>query len=175
MSTHVGSQPQANPDQKNTASTQFFEPDEKHDNSTRDDDSHRLAGVSKVEAFNKVLYQSGKKGKILLWLLGVSVGLTMFAYALDMGITTTIFGTLATSTFGVHSQLGTVNTASQIIRAISKPFIGKLADITSRPTTYVVILAFYTVGFAVAASAYNFILYYRYLLHVGWQIRSRSS
>ncbi|CAI6059166.1 unnamed protein product [Clonostachys chloroleuca] len=154
-----GSQPQANPDQKNAASTQFFEPDEKHDNSTRDDDSHRLAGVSKVEAFNKVLYQSGKKGKILLWLLGVSVGLTMFAYALDMGITTTIFGTLATSTFGVHSQLGTVNTASQIIRAISKPFIGKLADITSRPTTYVVILAFYTVGFAVAASAYNFTSY----------------
>ncbi|KAF5121157.1 Siderophore iron transporter 3 [Metarhizium anisopliae] len=116
-------------------------------------------GVSRVEAFNKQLYQSGKRGKLLLWLLGVSIGLTMFAYALDMGITTGIFSTLATSSFGVHSELGAVSTASQIIRAISKPFIGKMADITSRPTTYVVILAFYAVGFAVAASAHSFASY----------------
>lgn len=121
--------------------------------------SHSEIGVSRVEAFNKVLYQSGRRGKLLLWLLGVSVGLTMFAYALDMGITTTIFSTLATSTFGVHSSLGAVSTASQIIRAISKPFIGKLADITSRPTTYVVILGFYAIGFAVAASAHTFAAY----------------
>jgi MFS family permease len=120
---------------------------------------HEEAGVSRVEAFNKAMYQSGETGKILLWLLGISIWLTMFAYALDMGITTSIFGTLATSTFGLHSQLGAVNTASQIIRAISKPFIGKLADITSRPTTYVTILAFYAVGFAVAASAKNFSSY----------------
>ncbi|RMZ77074.1 hypothetical protein DV738_g4605, partial [Chaetothyriales sp. CBS 135597] len=127
--------------------------------SVSDDDSNKAIGVSRVEAFNKVLYQSGKKGKTLLWLLAASIGLTMFAYALDMGITTTIFGTLAASTFGKHSALGTVNTAGQIIRAISKPFIGKLADITSRPTTYVIILVFYVVGFAVAASASTFPAY----------------
>ncbi|CAK7214621.1 hypothetical protein SEUCBS140593_002243 [Sporothrix eucalyptigena] len=116
-------------------------------------------GVSRVEAFNKVLYQSGKKGKTLLWMLGISIFLTMFVYALDQGITSTIFGTLAASTFGVHSEIGTVSTASQIIRAISKPFIGKLADITSRPTTYVIILVFYVVGFVVAASAETFPAY----------------
>ena len=116
-------------------------------------------GVSRVEAFNKVLYQSGKSGKILLWLLAISIGLTMFAYALDQGITTTIFNQMATSTFGQHSSLAAVNTASQIIRAISKPFIGKLADITSRPTTYVVILVFYVIGFAVAASSRTFAAY----------------
>ncbi|KPM39849.1 Siderophore iron transporter 3 [Neonectria ditissima] len=116
-------------------------------------------GVSRVEAFNKVLYQSGKSGKILLWLLGISIGLTMFAYALDQGITSTIFTTMASSTFGQHSSLAAVSTASQIIRAISKPFIGKLADITSRPTTYVVILVFYVVGFAVAASSSTFTAY----------------
>ncbi|KAK1709437.1 hypothetical protein CaCOL14_001153 [Colletotrichum acutatum] len=143
---------------QNDAPQDFFEPDEKPDQSAENERSKEV-GVSRVEAFNKVLYHSGQKGKILLWLLGVSIGLTMFAYALDMGITTTIFGTLAASTFKVHSQLGTVNTASQIIRAISKPFIGKLADITSRPTTYVVILAFYAVGFAVAASATAFPAY----------------
>lgn len=118
-----------------------------------------VIGVSKVEAFNKVLYQSGKSGKILLWLLGVSIGLTMFAYALDQGITFGVFTTMASSTFGKHSQLAAVSTASQIIRAISKPFIGKLADITSRPTTYVVVLVFYVVGFAVAASSSTFAAY----------------
>ncbi|KAL0930074.1 siderophore iron transporter [Colletotrichum truncatum] len=160
----VDKEPQASeaqmaPPTQNTTSQQFFEPTEKLKLSVPDDESSKEAGVSRVEAFNKVLYHSGRKGKILLWLLGVSIGLTMFAYALDMGITTTIFGTLAASTFKKHSQLGTVNTASQIIRAISKPFIGKLADITSRPTTYVVILAFYAVGFAVAASAHTFAAY----------------
>lgn len=124
-----------------------------------DDDSHQEIGVSRVEAFNKQLYQSGKKGKILLWLLGISIGLTMFAYALDMGITTNIFTTLASSSFSLHSELGAVNTAGQIIRAVSKPFIGKMADITSRPTTYVVILGFYAIGFAVAASASNIASY----------------
>ncbi|KIW39024.1 uncharacterized protein PV06_08841 [Exophiala oligosperma] len=127
-----------------------------------DDDGAQFKGeigVSRVEAFNKVLYQSGRSGKILLWLLGISIGLTMFAYALDMGITGTIFTTMASSTFGQHSQLAAVSTASQIIRAISKPFIVKLADITSRPTTYVVILVFYVVGFVVAASSSTFSAY----------------
>ncbi|CAG8953061.1 hypothetical protein HYFRA_00003255 [Hymenoscyphus fraxineus] len=123
------------------------------------DESHTESGVSKVEAFNRVLYQSGKSGKTLLWLVGISIGLTMFAYALDQGITSTIFTTMASSTFGKHSSLAAVSTASQIIRAISKPFIGKLADITSRPTTYVVVLIFYVVGFAVAASSSNFEAY----------------
>lgn len=143
----------------NIASHELAQSIEKDNPSASDGDAPKVVGVGRVQAFNKVLYQSGKRGKILLWLLGMSIGLTMFAYALDMGITTTIFGTLAASTFKVHSQLGTVNTASQIIRAISKPFIGKLADITSRPTTYVVILAFYAIGFAVAGSAYNFASY----------------
>ena len=118
-----------------------------------------VIGVSRVEAFNKVLYQSGRSGKILLWLVGISIGLTMFAYAFDMGLTTSVFNTMASSTFGQHSQLAAISTASQIIRAISKPFIGKLADITSRPTTYIIILVFYVVGFAVAASSSTFAAY----------------
>ncbi|KAK7729788.1 hypothetical protein SLS53_009204 [Cytospora paraplurivora] len=124
-----------------------------------DRDANAQQGVSKVEAFNKVLYQSGPTGKILLWLLGVSIGLTMFAYALDQGITSSIFTTMASSTFGEHSSLAAVSTASQIVRAIAKPFIGKLADITSRPTTYVVILVFYVIGFVVAASSSTFAAY----------------
>lgn len=123
------------------------------------DNAQAEIGVSRVEAFNKVLYQSGRAGQVLLWLLSISVGLTMFAYALDLGITTTVFTTMASSTFGKHSQLGAVSVASQIIRAISKPFIGKLSDITSRPTTYVVILCFYVLGFVVAATSSTFAAY----------------
>jgi hypothetical protein len=48
---------------------------------------HRQAGISKVEAFNKALYILGPSGRILLYVLVVSLGLTMFAYALDQGIT----------------------------------------------------------------------------------------
>ncbi|OCF31068.1 hypothetical protein I316_07339 [Kwoniella heveanensis BCC8398] len=116
-------------------------------------------GVAKVEVFNKVLYGSGRSGKILLWALAVSIGLTMFVYALDQGITTTILTPWATSSFGQHANLAAVSTASTIIRAISKPFLGKMADITSRPTTYVFVLLFYIIGFVVAASAHDFTSY----------------
>ncbi|KAI7204395.1 hypothetical protein KC316_g1993 [Hortaea werneckii] len=91
------------------------------------------SGVKRVEAFNRMLAETGR-GKALLWTLGVSLLLTMFAYALDQGITYQ-FTVIAASSFNRHSEVGAVSTASTIIRAISKPFIGKLSDITSRPIT----------------------------------------
>ncbi|KFY32793.1 hypothetical protein V495_08729 [Pseudogymnoascus sp. VKM F-4514 (FW-929)] len=91
-------------------------------------------GVRKVEAFNK------------------------FGYALDYGITSQ-FNAIASSSFGHHAELGAVNTASVIIRGVSQPFIGKLADITSRPTAYVVVLVFYVIGFVVAATCNNIAAY----------------
>ncbi|KFZ18119.1 hypothetical protein V502_04278 [Pseudogymnoascus sp. VKM F-4520 (FW-2644)] len=114
-------------------------------------------GVRKVEAFNKVLSKS-RSGKLLLITLVVSIGLTKFGYALDYGITMQ-FNAIASSSFGHHAELGAVNTASVIIRGVSKPFIGKLADITSRPTTYVVVLVFYVIGFVVAATCDNIAAY----------------
>lgn len=44
------------------------------------------AGVTKAQAFNRVLYESGPSGRILLYTLVVSIGCTMFAYALDQGM-----------------------------------------------------------------------------------------
>ncbi|KAH5200990.1 hypothetical protein HBH76_014240 [Parastagonospora nodorum] len=108
-------------------------------------------GVKKVERFSHVLYHSGKSGRTLLFILAASIGLTMFGYALDQGITSQ-FTVIAASAFSQHAEIGAVNTASSIIRAISKPFIGKLSDITSRPTTYVVVLVFYVIGFVIAAT-----------------------
>lgn len=146
-----------------TAPRQSVDKTSIHDEVSKDPDTNtpvdQPTGVSRVEAFNQVLYQSGRSGKTLLWILAASILLTMFAYALDMGLTTYVFNVMASSTFGKHSQLGTVATASQIIRAISKPFIGKLADMTSRPTTYVIVLFFYVVGFVVGATSSTFAAY----------------
>ncbi|KAF7194917.1 Siderophore iron transporter 3 [Pseudocercospora fuligena] len=130
---------------------------EAHRNASVSEDP-AFAGVTKVEAFNKVLRKSGS-GKTLIWTLFISIGLTMFAYSIDQG-TTSLFNAYAASAFGAHAKLLTaVSTAGQIVRAISKPFLGKLADITSRPTTYTVVLVFYAVGFAVAASANSLAAY----------------
>lgn len=135
--------------------------DEKHSQIPSHVDGHRQgpetghevidqhAGVTKVQAFNKFIGES-KSGTLLLWVLGISLILTMFAYSLDQGTTYT-FNAYAASAYASHAQIGAVNTASQIVRSISKPFLAKVADITSRPTTYVLVLIFYATGFAVAA------------------------
>ncbi|KAI6913887.1 hypothetical protein KC334_g1102, partial [Hortaea werneckii] len=149
----------AGPKTVNVTDTSVDRPPVTYDSSAESEAGvHQQAGISKVEAFNKALYRSGASGRLLLYVLVVSLGLTMFAYALDQGITYQ-FNAIAASAFSHHAELGAVNTASAIIRAISKPFLGKLSDITSRPTTYVVVLVVYAVGFAVAASSQTFAAY----------------
>lgn len=115
-------------------------------------------GVKKVERFSYVLYHSGKSGRLLLYVLVASISLTMFGYALDQGITSQ-FTVIAASSLGHHAEISAVDTAAAIIRAISKPFIGKLSDITSRPTCYLVVLVFYVIGFVVAASCNSIAAY----------------
>ncbi|KAJ8117418.1 hypothetical protein OPT61_g1372 [Boeremia exigua] len=115
-------------------------------------------GVKKVERFSHVLYHSGRSGRILLYVLAASIGLTMFGYALDQGITSQ-FTVIAASSLGNHAEISAVSTAASIIRAISKPFIGKLSDITSRPTCYVIVLVFYVIGFVVAATCADIAAY----------------
>ncbi|KAF2449848.1 MFS general substrate transporter [Karstenula rhodostoma CBS 690.94] len=117
-----------------------------------------VPGVAKVERFSHVLYQSGKSGRMLLYILVGSIGLTMIAYAFDQGITSQ-FTVIAASSFSHHAEIGAVNTAASIIRAVSKPFLGKLSDITSRPTCYVIVLVFYIIGFVVAATCNDIAAY----------------
>ncbi|KAE8343386.1 hypothetical protein BDV24DRAFT_129168 [Aspergillus arachidicola] len=126
----------------------------------RDDQSpeRENAGFGSVEGFNKVLYHTGLTGRLLLVTIIISLGLTMFVYAMDEGVTQQ-FTMIAASSFNMHAQLGAVNTASTVINGISKPVIGKLADVLSRPTSYIISLLFYVVGYAVAASCTNFVAY----------------
>lgn len=85
------------------------------------------------------------------------LSLLMFAFSLE-GITSQ-FNMIAASSFGMHSEIGAINTASEIINGISKPFMGKIADLTSRPVAYIITLVFYGVGYAVAASCTNMASY----------------
>jgi len=59
----------------------------------------RNVTLGKVEAFNKVLNQFERSGKVLRGIIVVSIGLTMFAYAPAQGITSQ-FDVMATSSFG---------------------------------------------------------------------------
>jgi hypothetical protein len=117
-----------------------------------------IPGVKKVERFSHVLYHSGRSGRLLLYILAASIGLTMFGYALDQGITSQ-FTVIAASSLGHHAEISAVQTAASIIRAISKPFLGKLSDITSRPTCYLIVLIFYVIGFVVAATCHDIAAY----------------
>ena len=118
----------------------------------------RVAAIGHVEAYDRVLYHTGPPGRLFLFTIIVSLGLTMFAYALDQGITPQ-FNLIAESSFSRHAQLSVVTTASTLISGIVKPLIGKLADLTSRPTTYIISLVFYVVGVAIAASCMKFVSY----------------
>lgn len=115
-------------------------------------------GVAQAEAFTRLLRKDGS-GRVLLVLLAISIFLTMFAYALDQGLTSDVFSVIAASAFSKHSEVASISVASKIITAVSKPFVGKLSDLTSRPTMYTVALIIYVIGFAVAASAQTFAAY----------------
>ena len=96
-----------------------------------------VAGVARIEALYKVF---GGKGAPL-WILYLSIALIAYVYSLDSN-TTSSFLPFATSAFDSHSSIGTIEVAADIIAAVGKPFIAKIADITSRPRAYVFSLCF---------------------------------
>jgi hypothetical protein len=137
-------------------------------------------GVTRIEVLYRV-FGSGS-GKAPIWLFYASIGLISYAYSLSSNTVSNFFS-FATSAFGKHSILGTVEVAIYVLGAVgaydslpvtafhfrlpiatelmgdgcltAKPFIAKLSDTTSRPTAYLVSLLFYVLGFVVVASAQN--------------------
>ncbi|UZJ54081.1 hypothetical protein CBS101457_003401 [Exobasidium rhododendri] len=69
-------------------------------------------GVAQAEAFTKLL-RSSKNGRVMLILLGISLLLSMFAYALDQGLTSSVFSVIAASFFNHHSEIAAITTASR--------------------------------------------------------------
>ncbi|KAJ4259588.1 hypothetical protein NW762_007518 [Fusarium torreyae] len=106
-------------------------------------------GVTRMEA----VYREAKSDRKTLWLVGASVLVCAWAFSLDSS-TTSYYSVNASSYFERHSSvLSTLSIATSIISAVSKPFIAKFSDITSRPYTYLVCIFFYACGYVIAASS----------------------
>ncbi|OJT02311.1 Siderophore iron transporter 3 [Trametes pubescens] len=103
-------------------------------------------GVRTVEAAEQVY------GRYSKWFLFVGIGLASYIYSLD-GQTTYSYLAFATSSFDKHSLISTIQVAQSIIIACGKPVIAKVADVSSRGTSYIVVLVFYVIGYIVIASA----------------------
>ncbi|EIT80946.1 putative transporter [Aspergillus oryzae 100-8] len=111
-------------------------------------DPQQSQGVTRMEA----VYREAKSDRKTLWLIGVSVLVCAWAYSLDSS-TTSYYSVDASSYFKQHSSvLSTLSIATSIISAVSKPFIAKISDITSRPYTYALVLFFYVLGYIIVAT-----------------------
>lgn len=105
-------------------------------------------GVYRMEAVSR----AARSDRTALWLVAVSVLVCAWAYSLDSS-TTSYYSVEASSYFKRHSSvLSMLSIATSVISAVSKPFIAKISDITSRPYTYVAVLFFYVVGYVIAAT-----------------------
>lgn len=101
----------------------------------------------------EAVYRAAQTNRKTLWLTGISVLVCAWAHSLDSS-TTSYYSVDASSYFKQHSSvLSTLSIATSIISAVSKPFIAKISDITSRPYTYVLILLFYVVGYIIVATS----------------------
>ena len=72
-------------------------------------------GVTRIEALYRV-FGSGK-GKAPIWLFYVSIALISYAYSLSSNTVSNFFS-FATSAFGKHSILGTVEVAIYVLGAV---------------------------------------------------------
>ncbi|KAI0367328.1 drug:h+ antiporter [Pilatotrama ljubarskyi] len=109
-----------------------------------EEDAH--LGVKTVEAAERVY------GRYSKWFLFLGIGLASYIYSLD-GQTTYNYLAFATSAFDKHGLISTIQVAQSIIIACGKPVIAKVADVSSRGTSYIVVLFFYVIGYIVIASA----------------------
>ncbi|KZV89449.1 MFS general substrate transporter [Exidia glandulosa HHB12029] len=128
---------------------------EKDTRATQEDAPHAAPGVAEAAGVARMeaLYRVFGKGGASIWLLYGSLALISYAYSLA-GNTVYNYLAFATSAFGKHSLLAAIDTAcTRAYVHVGKPFIAKLADITSRPIAYAVSLGFYVVGFIIVATA----------------------
>ncbi|RPD58709.1 hypothetical protein L227DRAFT_654471 [Lentinus tigrinus ALCF2SS1-6] len=111
-----------------------------------EEDAH--AGVATVQAAEHVFTSTSR------WFLFIGIGLASYVYSLD-NQTTSNYLAFATSYFGSHSLISSIQVAQSILVACGKPIIAKVADVTSRATAYLVVLVFYVLGYLIMASAPN--------------------
>lgn len=82
----------------------------------------KTAGVSKIEGVTLAWSAKG------LWIAWAGIMLLAVAISLDSQ-TIYSFQPYATSTFGAHSLLATIGTVQNIMYAVTKPPVAKIADV----------------------------------------------
>ncbi|CDR42191.1 CYFA0S08e04676g1_1 [Cyberlindnera fabianii] len=113
----------------------------------------RSRGVQRIENV-KMSMDSSKKGRNLRLIFCLCLLLNSWVSTLQ-SITVYNYEPYATSAFQRHSQLATSDIATGIISAVCKPMIAKIADITSRTQTYILVLILYTLGYIIVAASSN--------------------
>lgn len=106
-------------------------------------------GIRKAEVLAST-YQN----PFLIALLYTSVFACAYAYSLDGTIRYT-FQTYATSSYGQHSLLATVNVIRSVVAAAAQPTYARLSDKFGRLELLLVAVLFYAVGTVIESQAYD--------------------
>ncbi|CAD6917951.1 unnamed protein product [Tilletia controversa] len=125
-----------------------------------DDQSQKNSSEHETESVNSDAKQPGVAAAAAAWNLApwmlalawIGIGMTAYAYGLENNVT---YATLsqATSIFKQFQWYPTLNVIQQVIIAVAKFPIAKLADVFGRAQGYVLSIAFYLVGFILLATA----------------------
>ncbi|KAJ6016329.1 hypothetical protein N7540_010920 [Penicillium herquei] len=103
-------------------------------------------GVARIEAINASLTRNDR----IMMFLGVF--LVGYAYGLDSQVRST-YQSYATSSFGEHSLLATVNVVRSVIAAAAQPAAARVADVFGRFELVAVSMIFYLIGTTVESCA----------------------
>ncbi|CAO1631802.1 unnamed protein product [Sympodiomycopsis kandeliae] len=115
----------------------------------REHASHGDPGALRVEALNRVW----KRWSLPYWALLGSLFALCSAITLQ-GSTISNYQPKVTAEYANHAGLlGVITIATSVINAVSKPFISKICDISSRHMAYLITLGFFVIGIVVCAAS----------------------
>ena len=103
-------------------------------------------GVARIEVINSQLTRRDR-----LWMF-IGVFLIGYAYGLDSQVRST-YQPYATSSFGEHSLLATVNVVRSVIAAAAQPAAGRVADVFGRFELVTLSMIFYLTGTIIESSS----------------------
>lgn len=116
------------------------------ESSFSEDEKAQYPGVIRMEVITSQLTRLER-----IWLLS-SIFLICYAYGLDAQVRST-YQSYATSDFGEHSLLATVNVLNAVIAAAAQPTAARIADVFGRFELIVVSIVFYIIGTIVESCA----------------------
>ncbi|KAG8807360.1 hypothetical protein FRC17_004496, partial [Serendipita sp. 399] len=120
-----------------------------------DNDNEQIIVENREELGAGIAQASAKVwGKYSRWVLYISLGLAAYVYSLDLQ-TTYFYLQFATSSFSTHSLLASIEVAAQVILAVAKPIVARIADLQSRPFAYFVVIISYVLGYILIASSHG--------------------